>query len=466
MTEPLDLDAVGQAELVASGQVTPQELVAAAVARVEARDTRLGAVIHRFDDRAVDQASRVVPGTAPFAGVPFLVKDAVCHTAGDPYHLGMRFLKALDWHEPHDTWLAGRFRRAGFVFVGKTNTPELASSATTEPLAYGPTRNPWDTTRSTGGSSGGAAAAVAAGMVAVAHGNDMGGSIRNPASQCGLVGLKPTRGLVSFGPELDDPYYGTSVDGVLTRSVRDAAALLDVFVGRSVVSTSVPDGDLDDVRVALTTTAPFGTVDAECADAAREAARLLEAAGCPVEERTPAWDVILAAATGPMSVPGAAGLVRPEQVHLVEPRNRPLVERLAALTVVEHAQWVEQCRAVSGEFLRFWDDVDVLVSPTSGIVAPSVDWAPWDQSPAEHMATFASFPNFAQPFNLSGQPALSVPTGWSRDGLPIGVHLAARRGDEATLFRVARVLELAAPWSERRPPAPSSVPTTPASSTT
>jgi amidase len=183
----LALDGVGQAEAIRAGDVTAGELVAAAIARIDERNPELNAVIHRFDERA--RRETTTPSDGPFGGVPFLVKDAVCHTAGDPYHFGMQFLKERNWTEDHDTWLAGRFRAAGFVFVGKTNTPELASTVTTEPVAYGPSRNPWDPTRSTGGSSGGAAAAVASGMVAVAHANDMGGSIRNPASQCGLVGL-------------------------------------------------------------------------------------------------------------------------------------------------------------------------------------------------------------------------------------------------------------------------------------
>ena len=187
------LDATAQAELVARGDVSPAELVDAAIARIEALNPPLNAVIHERFDRARTEARDPGLPDGPLRGVPFLVKDAVCHTAGDPFHCGMRFLKRLQWVAPDDTWLAARFRAAGLVFVGKTNTPELATSVTTEPLAYGPTHNPWDLDRSPGGSSGGSAAAVASGMVAVADGNDMGGSIRFPASMCGIVGLKPTR---------------------------------------------------------------------------------------------------------------------------------------------------------------------------------------------------------------------------------------------------------------------------------
>ena len=193
MTDDTWLDATAQAELVRSGAATPTELVDAALARIDALNPQLNAVIHDRSEKARAEAAGPLPD-GPFRGVPMLLKDAVAHTAGDPYHCGMRALKEAGWVERDDTWLVERFRAAGFVIVGKTNTPELASAATTEPLAYGPSRNPWAPDRSTGGSSGGSAAAVAAGMVAVAHGNDMGGSIRVPSSMCGLVGLKPSRG--------------------------------------------------------------------------------------------------------------------------------------------------------------------------------------------------------------------------------------------------------------------------------
>ena len=192
------LDAAAQAELVRSGEVTSQELVEGAIERIEALNGELNAVIHPL----FEEARATEPAAGPFEGVPFLVKDLMCHTAGDPMHEGMAFLRDAGWSEPEDTWLARRFRAAGFVSLGKTNTPELGILPTTEPAVYGATHNPWDTTRSPGGSSGGSAAAVAAGLVAIAHANDGGGSIRIPASCCGLVGLKPSRGRVSLAPEL------------------------------------------------------------------------------------------------------------------------------------------------------------------------------------------------------------------------------------------------------------------------
>jgi len=449
-------DATTQAVAIRTRSTTASDLLEEYLERIERYDPILRAYVSfdvdgaRAAARAAD--ARIAHGTErppPFLGVTISVKDVVDVAGLATTHS----CKALVGNvAPVDGPLVERLRRAGFLVLGKTNVPEFCTSMTSSEL-NGVCRNPWDLERTPGGSSGGAAAAVAAGLCAAAHGTDGAGSVRVPAAFCGLVGIKPTRGSVSFGPEVGDAYYGTSVDGVLTRSVRDAAGLLEVLTGSPIGPLDSPTGERGGLRVAVTTAAPFGIVDPECAAAAEEAAGLLESLGHRVDARDPRWDVILAAVMGPMSVPGPAGLVGLDQVHLLEPRNRPLLERLAGLTVVEHARWVDECRTASTEFLRFWDDVDVLVSPTSGMLPPSVDWAPWDQSPEEHMTTFAAFPNFAQPFNLSGQPAVSLPLGRSRDGLPIGVQLAARRGDEALLLGVARQLELAAPWTDRRPPA-------------
>src|SRR2546421_3221861 len=207
MSELARLDATGQAELVRGGEVSPGELVESAIRRIEALNPSLNAVIIDLFEKARAAAAGPL-GDGPFRGVPMLLKDLECHSAGDPFHEGMAFLKRLGWTESQDTFLAAKFREAGFVFVGKTNTPELGILPTTEPAAYGPTRNPWDLERSPGGSSGGSAAAVAAGLVPVAHANDGGGSIRNPAAYCGLVGLKPSRARVPLGPLYGDAFGG------------------------------------------------------------------------------------------------------------------------------------------------------------------------------------------------------------------------------------------------------------------
>src|SRR5215813_12130640 len=294
------LDAMAQAELVRRGEVTPRELVDAAIARVEKLNPTLNAVITPLFDKARAQANSPNLPNGPFRGVPFLLKDLGCHSAGDPYHEGMRFLRQAGWTAENDTYMAAKLRAAGFIFLGKTNTPELGSLPTTEPQAYGPTRNPWDITRSTGGSSGGSAAAVAAGIVPVAHANDGGGSIRIPASECGLVGLKPSRGRVSWGPEYGELWQGLAVEHVVSRSVRDTAALLDVVAGpmpgdpyfapppirpfREEVGAE--PGRL---RIGMMSRVSGGRtqVHPDCVAATTEAARLLESLGHHVEESYP-----------------------------------------------------------------------------------------------------------------------------------------------------------------------------------
>ncbi|HEY3096924.1 MAG TPA: amidase, partial [Acidimicrobiia bacterium] len=302
------MDATEQAELVRSGEVTPAELVEAAIARIDKLNPQLNAVIHRLDDKAMAAAADPALPDGPFRGVPFLVKDGVCHTAGDPFHCGMQVLKEIDWHEDSDTWLAERYRATGFVFVGKTNLPELASSVTTEPLAYGPTHNPWSLDHSPGGSSGGSAAAVAAGVVPVAHGNDMGGSIRVPSSACGLVGLKPTRGRTTLGPHFGEFWGPLTHEHVLTRSVRDSAAVLDAVAGPGPGDpyTAPPlarplahevGADPGRLRIGFRTMRSDGVEsDSECVAAVEAVARLLDELGHDV---TPAkFDALDAADIG------------------------------------------------------------------------------------------------------------------------------------------------------------------------
>jgi amidase len=448
-------DACSQAAAIRSGAVSATDLVEAYFDRIDAVDDLLRAYVAldregaRAAARAADEAitGSDADDLPPFLGVTVSFKDVV-DVAGLPTTHSCKVL--ADHVAVEDDEVVRRFRAAGFVVLGKTNIPEFCSTMTSSEL-NGVCRNPWDPELTPAGSSGGAAAALAAGLCAVAHGTDGAGSVRVPASFCGLVGLKPTRGL-GFDLETSNPYYGTSVDGTLTRSVRDATATLDVLAGRRPTPPADERPEPGPLRVALTTTPPMGEMDPECAAAARTTAEVLASLGHQVDERTPEWNTILAAALGPMSVPGAAALVAPDQLDLVEPRNRPVIQVLASLTVVDHARWVDLVRAASREFLRFWDDIDVLLTPTCGVLPPSVDWAPWDQTPEEHRATFSTFPNFAQPFNLSGQPALSVPAAWSRDGLPIGVQLVGRRNDEDLLLQVAAQLETAQPWADRRPP--------------
>ena len=303
MADIADLDAIAQADLVRRGDVSPAELVDAAIDRIESVNPDLNAVIHERFDKARGEAAGDLPD-GPFRGVPMVVKDLICHTAGDPFHEGIAGVRrALGWVEQEDTELARRFKAAGFVIVGKTNTPELGILPTTEPLAAGASRNPWDTSRSTGGSSGGSGAAVAAGMVAVGHANDGGGSIRIPASACGLVGLKPSRGRVSLGSEFGDVMGGLVCELAVTRTVRDTAAVLDAVHGPAAGEpyfAPAPTGPYSDdvgadpgrLRIGLLVTAEAAGVEVhhDCVVAAAEAGRLLESLGHVVWPTTrPRW---------------------------------------------------------------------------------------------------------------------------------------------------------------------------------
>ncbi len=455
MDDMLFGDACGQAEAIRSGQVSATELVLGYLDRIERLDGVVRAYVTVDREGALATAAAVDEGreTGPFGGVTLSVKD-VEDVAGLPTTHSCEALAATVAAE--DGPVARRLRDGGFAFVGKTNMPEFSSDMTVSKL-NGTTRNPWDLARTPGGSSGGAAAAVAAGLCAVAHGTDGAGSVRVPAAWCGLVGLKPSRGLVAFGPDENPSYFGTSVPGVLSRSVRDAAAFLDVLASpgpwtpardRSFADeTRVRDGAR--VRIGVCTTPPIGVVHPDCAAAADGVAALLGELGHHVEAATPAWDVILAVAFGPMMVPGPAALVSAADLDRVEPRNRTTVVHLASLTILEHHKWVEAVLAARRRFCELWSTIDVLVTPTVGVLPPPVTWARWNDDVATHRARFATFPNFAHPFNLSGQPAISLPLGWSAEGLPIGVQLVGRSLDESTLFRVAAELERVRPWADR-----------------
>jgi amidase len=467
------LDATAQAELVARGEASPAELVDAAIARVEGLNPALNAVVHERFERARAEARDPDLPAGPLRGVPFLVKDAVCHTAGDPYHCGMRLLKRIGWTESDDTWLAARYRAAGLVFVGKTNTPELATSVTTEPIAYGPTHNPWDLTRSPGGSSGGSAAAVASGMVAVAHGNDMGGSIRFPAAMCGIVGLKPTRARTTLGPDFGEYWGPLTHEHVLTRTVRDTALVLDVAAGAGPgdpytappptrpyrEEVGVPPGRL---RIGLRTRTRAGAESApDCVRAVANAGRLLESLGHHVEAvDVPALDQPIDAAFGTvMMVAVARDLARwsmrtgetigPDDV---EPGNRFLAEMGAAVTGIDYAQAIETMQTWSRRVAAWWNDYDILVTPTSTAIPVRLgELAPTNADPSVG-TRMGELVSFMIPFDVTGQPAISLPLHWNDDGLPIGVQLAAAYGREDLLLRLSAQLETASPWKDRHPP--------------
>jgi amidase len=466
------LDATAQAELVQRGDITPAELVDRAIARIERIDPALNSVVARLFDEAREWArSRDLPA-GPFAGVPFLMKDLGATQADQPYWAGNRALRDAGYRAPGDTTLGARFRRAGLVTVGKTSVPEFGLQSTTQPLAFGPTRNPWDLERSTSGSSGGACAAVAAGLVPMAHANDGAGSIRLPAAWCGVVGLKPSRGRVSLEPtQRSRGFVGFAV----TRSVRDAAALLDAVQGSEpgdlfpvappvrpyAAEVGAEPGSL---RVGFLAHWPGVRVHAECVQAVERTVRALEDLGHRVEVefpkalhdeerwiRTLSFGVIeyrmCLLALGRML--GRA--VRQDDVEpylwaLADPSGPPI----PAEEAITAAEWVQGwCSRVA----QWWaGGFDLLVTPT--VCEPPAllaELEPPPGNPAALLDRMGPHMVFTEPWNATGQPALSLPLHWSADGLPVGVQLVSAAGREDVLFRVAAQLERALPWRDTRP---------------
>jgi amidase len=474
------LDATAQADLVRRGDVTPDELVEAAIARIEAQNPALNAVITPLFEKARAAAAGPLPD-GPFRGVPFLLKDAVAHSAGDPYHCGMQVLKDAGYVAPTDTWLVERYRAAGFVIVGKTNLPEMATSATTEPLAYGATRNPWDLDHSPGGSSGGAGAAVASGMVAVAHGNDMGGSIRIPSSACGLVGLKPTRGRNSLAPDFGEYWSITTHEHVLTRTVRDTAAVLDATAGPApgdpyfappparpfALEVGADPGRL---RIGVRTRRPGHDDDVhpDCVAAAGVAARALEALGHAVEavDASGLDDVALGQSLGNFGSYLARDLDRWSAVlgrtidpSELEPWNQMMVESARSVSGADYIAGLERANDYSRAVARFWappelggEGYDLLVTPQLGAPPPRIGELAPTRDVGELLEKMSALTVFTFPFNVTGQPAISLPLHWNDAGLPIGVQLVAGYGREDVLLRVAAQLEVAVPWADRHPP--------------
>jgi amidase len=469
-------DATAQAELVRSGAAHPTELVDAAIARIAAVDPQLHAVIHERYAAARDEAAGPLPD-GPFRGVPLLVKDLDGSMAGMPEHLGNRLLREIGHAGTGDSHLFAALRRAGFVVVGKTNTPEFGLLPTTEPLAYGPTRNPWDTTRSPGGSSGGSAAAVASGMVPVAHAGDGGGSIRTPAAHCGLVGLKPARGRVSLGPERGEVWAGLVARHVLTRSVRDTAAVLDAVCGPTPGDpyTAPPPArpflaevgaDPGRLRIGVRTDTPGGlaAVDPACVAAVEDAARLLESLGHQVEPASPAtldepglleaFTTILI--TGVVHDVQALATVagRPVTADDVEPLTWVQYEMGLAVTAGQYVDALDLAHRWSRGVVGWWSEgFDLLLTPTCAEPPPLLgDVVGPPDNPFRGLERAVPFATFAAPFNVTGQPAVSLPLHWSAAGLPIGVQLVADQWREDVLLRVAAQLEAARPWADRVPP--------------
>ncbi len=477
MTEDLArLDATAQAELVRIGEVSPEELTLAAIERAERINPELNAIIHPLYEQGLEESKGDLPD-GPFRGVPFLFKDLGAGLAGQPLHMGMKALKEADFRLPVDTFLGSRFREAGFVTIGKTNTPELGIVPTTEPAAYGPTHNPWDLSRSPGGSSGGSAAAVAAGIVPIAHANDGGGSIRIPASCCGLVGLKTSRGRTSLGPLIGDVMSGLTVEHVVSRSVRDVAQALDATHGPAPGDPYVApeplrpfmeelDTDPGSLRIAVLTD-PVGAshiqVDPAVVAATREAATMLEGLGHQIDEDIPAidesFDLIETFLTrwyaGQTEIIDQLGVLLGRELEPddMEPLTWAMAEEGQRRHSGQYLAAVSQHQAVS-RMIGIWFDQghDLLLTPTMGELPPPLGSFATD--PEDPLATIHRGERtaaFTALMNASGQPAISLPLTWSEEGLPIGVQLTAPLGREDVLLRVASQLEQAHPWAERFP---------------
>ena len=470
MKNLMQFSAVEQARLIRTGEVSASEMVDAAVSAIERMNPRLNAVVLTLFDRARAEAKRVDPST-PFGGVPLLIKDFLAEYEGTPLTEGSRFLRG--YVSPRDSELVARYRRAGFIIVGKTNTPEFASKPTTEPELFGPTGNPWNPAYSAGGSSGGSASAVGARMVAAAHANDGGGSIRCPASWCGVVGLKPTRGRNPLGPFYGDMGAGLICEHVVTRTVADSAAILDCTAGPDAGAPYFPSApkrpfaaevgaDPGRLRIAFSTR-PLAEADVhvDCHRAVNKAARLCEALGHDVEEASPAVD---AQRFSEVFTTIWLGMVawairdwarrlgrepRPEdfeahtwKMFMLDQSRRPSDLFLAIQDVQEMA------RAVA----PFFDSHDVWLTPTTTQPPQPNGWFDFDPAhPRQATQRIGDIPKFTSVANMTGQPAISLPLHWTDEGLPVGVQLIGRYGDEATILRLAAQLEAEAPWHHRVP---------------
>ncbi len=485
-------DGLGLAELVRRKKISPVELVEEAIRRIETVNPQINAVIHPMYDLARRQVQQGLP-EGPFQGVPFLLKDLLVYSAGVPTSSGSRFFR--DFIPDHDSEIVRRYRAAGVVILGKTNTPELGLVPYTEPALFGPSRNPWNLTRTPGGSSGGSGAAVAARLVPIAHGNDGGGSIRIPASCCGVFGLKPTRGRIPIGPDIGEAWRGMAIHHVLTLSVRDSAAMLDATAGPDVGAPYIippPERpfleevrrDPGRLRIAFTSRPLLpGTVHPDCVRGVEETARLCQELGHDVEEAAPQIEghafardflTMVCAETRAEIVEGEALTGKKARFGEFEPATWALVLLGEQISAGEYSCALRSLQRAARQVGAFFEKYDVLLTPTLATPPMEIGWLQPTGVRAfalkllgslnagallnklagiEALAeeVFAFIP-FTPVFNVTGQPAMSVPLVWNDEGLPIGMHFVARFGEEATLFRLAGQLERARPWFDRRPP--------------
>jgi amidase len=465
------MDGLAQAGLVRRREVHPRELVEAAIERIERLNPTLNAVVTPMYEQALERAAGELP-SGPFTGVPFVLKDLTAEHAGVRHTEGSTFL--ADHVSTHDQELVRRQRRAGLVSVGKTNVPELGILPTTEPRLLGPTRNPWSPGHTTGGSSGGTAAAVASGMVPLGHASDGGGSIRIPASCCGLFGLKPTRARNPLGPALGDLLSGLGCEHALTRSVRDSAALLDATAGpdagdpywappRERPYAEEVGAEVGRLRVAVTTESLTGVpVAGACVRAVRETARLCEELGHDVVEFSPdrtdgaalteAFVTLYCAGVAAAIAGWAVATGRRPAAPDFEPLTWAMRELGLGRTSADYLLSLVFLQGFSRRVASWFAEFDVWLTPV--LAEPPLPLGTFDAPPDQPLAPFVragAWAPFTPLANITGQPAMSVPLAWTEAGLPVGSHFIGRFGDEATLFRLAAQLEEARPWAARRP---------------
>lgn len=465
-----DYDAIGLAELVRGGQTTPTELLDTAIERIETLNPVINAVNRKMYDEARASIERGLPD-GPFTGVPFLLKDLRAAYEGVPTTAGSAFF--ADKVAPHDSELVRRYRNAGLVIVGKTNTPEFGGAPTTEPSLFGPTRNPWNLEHSSGGSSGGSAAAVAAGIIPAAHGSDGGGSLRIPAGCCGVFSLKPTRGRNPAGPDFGEAWNGLSAEHVISRTVRDNAALLDATAGPSpgdpysvppakesfLASVSRPPGRLS---VAMTASTAAGPAHPDCVAAVEDTAALLEELGHEVTEDSPDWDRATVGAAFRLLIAAnvMAGIDEYAELKGRHPRDGELENVIAVLGAESYESTsVDMVRATwamhrAGRAVApFFQKYDVWLTPTVATPPPPLGLIDMTTDDIDsYLVTVFGFIPFTAIANIAGLPAMSVPLRWNAAGLPIGVHFVAGYARDELLLSLAGQLEAARPWADRRPP--------------
>ena len=472
LSEYAQYDGLGLAEIIRDREITPTEVAELFIKAVAKMNPQINSVIEVYDD-ALDIAKKALPGSGPFAGVPFMRKDLGASEGGRLQELGSRLFKG--YIPEKDTFLMTRFKKAGLLTLGRSTVPELGISGQTETILQGITRNPWDLDRMAGGSSGGAAASVAAGIVPVAHASDGGGSIRIPASCCGLVGLNPSRGRISGGPDRQDSMFGLAREFIVSRSVRDTAAMLDAVHGAEVGDPFIIVQPIrsyfeelktpaEKLRIAFTTDAwaPY-PVDPEIQQAVEKVTAVCEEMGHSVESDSPkvnfekvnsvVMNVFGLADAGLAKIAESMG--RELSLDYLEPGTLKMIERAKELTIAEAMDSFEVMRQVRYIVGLFFRKYDLLITPSMsllpqphGIFSTKRD----DLEPHEFWENdFRIFQHMGL-FNVAGTPSVSLPLGQSKSGLPIGVQFAAPFGDEAALIRIAAAFEETIPWKDRIPP--------------